>query len=60
MSTSSPRPGPAQPLGSRLSLIGTIVTMPLLPEGSSGEERREEKKGLSGGMLCPREIPGGC
>lgn len=32
--------------------------MPLLPEGSLGEERQEEKKGLSGGMLWPREILG--
>lgn len=57
-SSSSPWLGPAQPLGNCLSLIGTILTMPLLPEGSLGEERQEEKKGLSGGMLWPREILG--
>lgn len=59
MSNSSPRPVPAQPLGSWLSLIGTILTMLLVPEGSLTEERREEKKGLSGGILWPREILGG-
>ena len=56
MSNSSPRPVPAQPLGSWLSLIGTILTMLLVPEGSLTEERREEKKDLSGGILWPREI----
>lgn len=50
ISNSSPRVVPAQPLGSRLSLIGTTVTMPPVPEGSSPEERQEEKKGLSGGV----------
>lgn len=45
MSNSSPRPVPAQPLGSWLSLIGTILTMLLVPKGSltrrkaGGEER---------------------
>lgn len=53
ISNSSSCTVPAQPLGSRLSLIGTAVTMPPVPEGSSPEERREEKKGLSGGVRWP-------
>lgn len=58
MSNSSPWPLPAQPLGSCLSLIGTILTMLLVPEDSLTEERQEEKKGLSGGILWPGEILG--
>lgn len=54
MSNSSPRLVPAQRLGSWLSLIGTILTMLLVPGGSSTEERREEKKGLSVAWRSPQ------